>query len=194
MSASRSTGGYGDGVVDAKITAPQIPRIVWMLWFQGWDRAPYVCKNCKSLGNWTSLHGERWWKIMNYDDDPSDPLDSTQVSYNLQCVKWQWLSVRFLSLSSESLNWMCFRNSIVKTEVSGEDFCIETLAIVVTLLGQDYFMYCIVTHFTKRCYHLNYKTHIERGRWFWSHHHPVKPRIMQWSPCSSKASKTFSNA
>eukprot|EP00434_Breviolum_minutum_P031855 symbB.v1.2.028172.t4/scaffold2961.1/size66437/4 len=47
MSASRSTGGYGDGVVDAKITAPQIPRIVWMLWFQGWDRAPYVCKNCK---------------------------------------------------------------------------------------------------------------------------------------------------
>lgn len=57
MSASRSTGGYGDGVVpDAKITAPQIPRIVWMLWFQGWDRAPYVCKNCKSHGsNWTSL-------------------------------------------------------------------------------------------------------------------------------------------
>ena len=111
MSASRSTGGYGDGVVDAKITAPQIPRIVWMLWFQGWDRAPYVCKNCKSLGNWTSLHGERWWKIMNYDDDPSDPLDSTQVSYNLQCVKWQWLSVRFLSLSSESLNSICFRKS-----------------------------------------------------------------------------------
>lgn len=27
--------------------APQIPRIIWMLWFQGWDRAPYVCRNCK---------------------------------------------------------------------------------------------------------------------------------------------------
>lgn len=25
-----------------------VPRIVWMLWFQGWDRAPQVCRRCKS--------------------------------------------------------------------------------------------------------------------------------------------------
>eukprot|EP00435_Cladocopium_sp_Y103_P049071 s3254_g14.t1 len=61
-SSSQSAGGYGSGDVRPAKTgstdrssgstgsdpsAPQIPRIIWMLWFQGWDRAPYVCRNCK---------------------------------------------------------------------------------------------------------------------------------------------------
>lgn len=31
----------------AGVTSTAIPRVVWMLWFQGWDRAPYVCQKCK---------------------------------------------------------------------------------------------------------------------------------------------------
>ena len=59
MSASRSTGGYGDGVVDAKITAPQIPRIVWMLWFDGWKNAPALCLDM--LKTWRAYNAD--WEI-----------------------------------------------------------------------------------------------------------------------------------
>lgn len=47
MASAATCSGYGGEQAPACSSSARIPRIIWMLWFQGWEKAPYVGRQCK---------------------------------------------------------------------------------------------------------------------------------------------------
>ncbi|OLQ05039.1 hypothetical protein AK812_SmicGene11804 [Symbiodinium microadriaticum] len=73
-----------------------VPKIVWMLWFQGWERAPHVCKMCKkSFELWNP-----GWEVRALDEQSlPDVLDD-------YCKQFTEICKANNPLASLGLSWI----------------------------------------------------------------------------------------